>query len=131
MTTICSSTACRLLSPGTNCGQQKETPLLTYKTLGRSLAKYAVPVWNTNDSDTSLEKIQRTHNEALRIITGSHKMSSIDHLHSETKRLLVKDHLNLFSAQYLVHCLDTENVSHHITTVDHPLREIKETVFKL
>ena len=28
--------------------------------------------------DTSLEKIQRTQNEALRIITGSHKMLSID-----------------------------------------------------
>ena len=63
--------------------------------------------------DTSLEKIQRTLNEALRIITGSHKMSSIDHLNSETKMLLVKDHLNLLSAQYLVHCLDTENVYHH------------------
>ena len=27
--------------------------------------------------------------------------------------LLVKDHQNLISAQYLVHCLDTENVCHH------------------
>ena len=70
-----------------------------------------------------------TQNEALRIITGSHKMSSIDHLHSETKMLPVEDHLNLFSAQYLVHCLDTENVCHHITTLDHPPREMKETLF--
>ena len=72
---------------------------------------------------------QRTQNEALRIITGSHKMSSIDHLHSETKMLPVEDHLNLLSAQYLVHCLDTENVCHHITTLDHPPREMKETLF--
>ena len=98
---------------GTNWGQQKETLLLTYKTLGRSIANYAAPVWSTDASDTSMEKIQRTQNEALRIITGSHKMSSIDHLHSETKMLLVKDHLNLISAQYLVHCLDTDNVCHH------------------
>ena len=77
---------------GTNLGQQKETLLLTYKALGRSIANYAAPVTSTNASDTSLEKIQRTHNEALRIITGSHKMSSIDHLHSKTKMLLVKDH---------------------------------------
>ena len=98
---------------GTNWGQHKETLLLTYKTLGRSIAIYAAPVWSTNASDTSLEKIQRTHNEALRIITGSHKMSSIDHLHSETEMLLVKDHLNLLSVQYLVHCLDTDNVYHH------------------
>ena len=100
----------------TNWGQQKETLLLTYKALGRSIAHYAAPVWSTNASDTSLGKIQRTQNEALRIITGSHKMSSIDHLHSETKMLLVEDHMNLLSAQYLVHCLDTENVCHHITT---------------
>ena len=73
---------------GTNWGQQKETLLLTYKALGRSIANYAAPVWSTNASDNSLGKIHRTQNEALRIITGSHKMSSIDHLHSETQMLL-------------------------------------------
>ena len=114
---------------GTNWGQQKETLLLSYKALGRSIANYAAPVWSTNASDTSLRKIQRTYNEALRIITCSHKMSSIDHLHSETNMLLVEDHLNLLSAQYLIHCLDTENVCRHITTMAHPLREMKETLF--
>ena len=114
---------------GTNWRQQKETLLLTYKALGRSIANYAAPAWSTNASDTSLGKIQRTQNEALRNITGSHKMSSIDHLHSETKMLPVEDHLNLLSAQYLVHCLDTENVCHHITKLDHPPREMKETPF--
>ena len=111
---------------GTNWGQQKETLLLTFE---RLIANYAAPVWSTNASDTSLGKIQRTQNEALRIITGSHTMSSIDHLHSETKMLLVEDHLSLLSAQYLVHCLDTKNVCHHITTLDHPPREMKETLF--
>ena len=56
-------------------------------------------------------------------------MSSIDHLHSETKMLLVEDHLDLLSAQYLVHYLDTDNVCHHITMMDHPPREMKETLF--
>ena len=112
-------------------GQQRETLLLTYKALGRSMDNYAEPVWKTDASYTSLEKIQRTENEALRIITGSHKMSSIDHLHSETKILLVKDHLNLLAVQYLVHWLDTDNVYLHITTMDHLLREMKETLFKL
>ena len=81
----------------TNWGQQKETLLLTYKALARSIANYVAPVWSTNASDTSLGKIQRTQNEALRIIIGSHKMSSIDHLHSETKMLRVVDHLSLIS----------------------------------
>ena len=96
---------------GTNWGQQNETLLLTYKALGRSIPNYAAPVWSTNASNTSLGKIQRTQNEALRIITGSHKVSSIDHLHSETKMLLVEDYLNLFSAQYLVHCLHRKCLS--------------------
>ena len=43
--------------------------------------------------------------------------------------LLVKDHMNLLSAQYLVHCLDKENICHHITMMDHPPSEMKETLF--
>ena len=107
---------------GTNWGQQKETLLTTYTALGRSIANYAAPVWSTNASESNIGKIQRAHNEALRIITGSHKMSSIDHLHSDTKMQQVEDHMNLLSAQYLVQCLDTENVCHHITKMDLPPR---------
>ena len=119
---------------GTNWGQQKETLLLTYKALGRSIAHFAAPVWSTNASDTSLGKIQHTQHEALRIIIGSHKMSSIDHLHSETKMLLVDVYLNLISAQYLIHCLDTENVlsPHHLTPEnlwDRPVKTIQELSF--
>ena len=105
---------------GTNWGQQKETLLMTYKALGRSIANYAAPVWSIHASETNIGKIQRAQTEALRIITGSHKMSSIDHIHSETKMLQVEDHQNLLSAQYLVQCLDTENVCHHITKMDLP-----------
>ena len=100
---------------GTNWGQQNETLLMTYKALGRSIANYTAPVWSTNASESNIGKIQRAQNEALRIITGSHKMSSIDHLYSETKMLQVKDNLNILSVQYLVQCLDTENICHHIT----------------
>ena len=66
---------------------------MPYKAIGRSfaIANYAAPV-------------------AFSTITGSHKMSRIDHIHSETEMLQVEDHLNLMSAQYLVHCLDTKNV---------------------
>ena len=56
-------------------------------------------------------------------------MSSNYHQHSETEMPQVEDHLNLLSAKYLVHCLDTENVCHHITEMDHPPREMKETIF--
>ena len=42
---------------GTNWGQQKETLLMTYKALGRSIANYAAPVWSTN---ANIGKIQLT-----------------------------------------------------------------------
>ena len=113
---------------GTNYGQQKEILLITYKALGRLIANYAAHVWSTNASESNIGNIQCAQNEALRSITGSHKMSSIDHLHSETEMLHVEEHMNIISAQYLVQCLDTENVCHHITKMDHPLREMKETI---
>ena len=113
----------------TNWGQQKETLLMAYKAFGISIANYTAPVWSINASESTIDKIQRAQNESLRIITGSHKMSSIDHLHSDTKMLQVEDHLNLLSAQYLVQCLDTENVCDHITKIDLPPREMKETIF--
>ena len=37
--------------------------------------------------------------------------------------------MNLLSAQYLKQCLDTKNVCHHITKMDLPPREMKETIF--
>ena len=92
------------------------------------IANYAAPDWSINASETNVGKIHRAQNEALRIITGSHKMSSIDHIHSETKMLQVEDHMNLLSVQYLVQCLDTENVCHHITKMDLLPKEMKETI---
>ena len=43
------------------------------------------PVWSPNLHDTNYRKIQYTQNEALRIATGCHKMSSIDNLHTEAE----------------------------------------------
>ena len=74
-----------------NRGQQKETLLMTYKALGRSIANYAAHVYSTNANESSIGKIQRAQNEALRIITGLHTMSSIDHIPCETEMLQVED----------------------------------------
>ena len=61
---------------GISWGQQKETLLMTYKAVGRSIINY--------------RNIQYTQNEALRISTGCHKISSVDHLHAEANVLNVK-----------------------------------------
>ena len=50
---------------------------------------------------SSTKCLQSIQNSALRLVSGSHKMASEDHLHSETKMLPVRDHLSMLSAQYL------------------------------
>ena len=107
-------------------GQDKETLLMTYNTLGKSIANYAVPVWSTNASDSSFKKIRTAHNAALTTATGTHKMTSIDHLHQQSLTLRVKDHSDMLSAQYLVNCLEEDHVSHGIT-IQEP-RPMKETL---
>ena len=69
---------------GSSWGQDKETLLLTYNALGKSIVSYAAPVWSTKSSDTSFKKIQTAQNAALRTATDVHKMASIDHLHQES-----------------------------------------------
>ena len=102
---------------------------MTYKAVGRSIINYAAPVWSPNLHDTNYRKIQYTQNEALRIATGCHKMSSIDHLHTEEEMLKVKEHSELLSAQYLARCLEPGNVCHPITTRGTPERQMKETLY--
>ena len=114
---------------GTSWGQQKETLLMTYRAVGRSIINYAAPVWSTNLRDTNYRNIQYTQNEALRITTGCHKMSSVDHLHAEANMLKVKEHSELLSAQYLARCLEPDNVKFCITTREPPKRMMKETLF--
>ena len=114
---------------GTSWGQQKETLLMTYKAVEGLIINYAAPVWSTNLRDTNYRNIQYTQNEALRIATGCHKMSSIDHLHVEAKTLKVREHSELLYAQYLARCLKPGNVCHSITTRETPKRRMKETLF--
>ena len=102
---------------------------MTYNAVVRSIINYAAPVWSTNLRDTNYRNIQYTQNEALRIATDCHKMSSVDHLHVEAKMLKVREHSELLSAQYLARCLEPGNVGHSITTKETSKRRMKETLF--
>ena len=102
---------------------------MTYKVVGRSIINYAAPVWSTKQRDTNYRNIQYTQNEALRIATGCHKMSSVDHLHVKAKMLKVRENSELLSAQYLARCLEPGSVCHSITTRETPKRRMKETLF--
>ena len=84
----------------TSWEQQKETLLMTYNAVGRSIINYDAPVWSRNLRDTNFRNIQYPQNEALRISTGCHKMSSVDHLHVDAEMLKIREHSELLYAQY-------------------------------
>ena len=104
---------------GSSWGQHKETLTLTFKSIIRSLYTYAAPIWFPNSSPSSIAKLQRTQNTALRIASGSHQISSIPHLHQETKVIPVFDHLTLLCKQFLVNALRPNHPSHGVVTNTH------------
>ena len=104
---------------------------MTYKVVGKSCINYAAPVCSTNLRDTNYRNIQYTQNEALRIASGCHNMSSVNHLHAEAKMLNVMEYSELLSAQYLVRCPEPGNVCHSNTTRETHKRRMKETPLML
>ena len=58
-------------------------------------------------------------------------MASIDHLHQEFLTLIVKDHSDMLSAQYLVNCLEEDHVSHGITIQEPKPRPMKKTLHSI
>jgi hypothetical protein len=86
---------------GTSWGQDKETLLMTYKSVCRSTLEYAAPVWSQIISKTKQENLQTVQNQALRVASGCLLMSHQDHLHQETKVLPLKEHSELISKQFL------------------------------
>ena len=113
---------------GTSWGQQKETLIITYKSLIRSLFTYAVPIWYPNTSPTNINKLQTLQNSALRIATGCVKMTDPHHLHTETQTLPINDHLSLLCSQFLARTLIPSHPSHPFTTAPSGPRNIRHTL---
>ena len=61
---------------GTSWGQQKETLLMTYKAVGRSIIYYAAPVWSTNLRDTNYINIQYTQTGGLPLAVTIYPVST-------------------------------------------------------
>ena len=113
---------------GSSWGQNKEALLITYKALIESVMNYAAPIWFPNVSESSIKKLQIVQNTALRIATGCIKMTPIQHLHTESKILHVKGHLNMLCTQFLATCLQPEHPSFASVTCDSGPRRMKETL---
>ena len=113
---------------GSTWGQQKETLLITYKALIKSVLSYAAPIWFPNSSTTAIGKLQSIQNSALRIATGSHKMASVSHLHSETEILPVADSLSLLCRQFLASALRPSHPSFPLVNQTRGPRPMKHTL---
>ena len=111
-------------------GHDKECLTQTFKALIRPFFDYAAPIVYPNYSPTSIHRLQLIQNKCLRLITGSHNASSIDHLHSETQIIPVGRHLHMLSAQYLARALNPSHPSHHLVVTPPPpgQRKLKETL---
>jgi len=94
----------------------------------RSLFLYAAPIWFPNTSSSLVQKLQTIQNSALRIVSGCTKMTSIDHLHEETKMPPVQDHLSLICFQYLTKALQPDNPSHSVFTLISDIKNKKKTL---
>lgn len=116
---------------GSNWGQDKETLTISYKAIGRSVANYGAPVWTPNLKPTGFSKIQTAQNNALRTITGCHKMASIDHLHEETNILPVQPHNTLLSCQFYASAMDPSHPCHYLHSLPPRPRTMKHNLQSL
>ena len=113
---------------GSSWGQDKETMLITYKSLIRSNLDYAAPIWSPNVKPTPLDRLQCIQNASLRVVTGCHKMASEAHLHAETYMLPVSDHLRMISAQFLASCSRASHPSYNVISAPDGPRQMKQTL---
>ena len=113
---------------GSTWGQDKETLILTYKSIGRSVLEYGSPIWSPIISESNWTKIQSTQNQALRIATGNVKMAHQDHLHQETQVLPVKEHTKMTSEQFLLNCHLPNHPGNKQISRPLPARRMKPTI---
>jgi len=113
---------------GTSWGKDKETLLTTFKATAQSLLNYCCPIWTPGLSETNWNELQISQNACLRTSTGCVKMSSADHLHTETKNMPVKEHCSMISKQFLLATTKPDHPNHIDLNEPPPPRIMKETL---
>ena len=114
---------------GSTWGKESEVILSTYKAIGQSIYNYCSPIWSPSIADSKWKELQTPQNGALRTALGCVKMTKIDHLHSESKMMPVKDHCQMLSKQFLLKAQQPNHPCHtdiHNATL--PPRLMKNTL---
>ena len=101
---------------------------MTFKMFIRTLFSFAAPIVYPNYSQSSIKRLQKIQNRALRLALGCHTAASFEHIHNEAMELPVEDHLRLLSAQFLARALQEGHPSHQHVTQDRGRRPMKETL---
>lgn len=109
-------------------GNDKETLLGTYKTIGSSIINYATLIWSLGCSRMHMKNIQTCQNTAVRTITGCLLIFPIEHMHNVTCMLPIKEHNELLSKQYLLGCFPRNHLCSLLLEAESPPRNIK-TIF--
>ena len=113
---------------GATWGQDKETQLLTYRAIGKPVLEYGAQVWSPTISETSRNRLEVVERAALRTATGCHLMTSIDHLHQETRILPVRKHTAMISQQFLAACMQADHPGHRLFDRVAPPRDMKGNI---
>ena len=93
-----------------------------------SVLDYCAPIVYPSYSLSSIEKLQKVQNKALRLATGCHTLAAIEHLHAEAQELTVENHLRLLSDQFLARSLQPDHVSYPYTSLDQGPRRLRHTL---
>lgn len=96
----------------------------------RSILNYAVPIWTPQLSTTNWNILQTTQNAALRVATGCHRMSPIEHLHNETKVLPVREHNIMIIKQYSLSTFSAEHPCNKFIEPEKPPRNLKKNIYR-
>lgn len=110
---------------GSAWGQDKETLIITYKAVARSMLEYGAPIWSPIISDTSWARLQSVQNQGLRTATGCLLMSSQEHLHRECKMISVRTHCTLLTKQHTASCFQNTHPGRRLLNLPEPKRNLK------
>ena len=120
----------RLLS-SRNYALRKESLLMLYKTLIRSVLEYAHPVWYPSASYSSVRRLQVVQNASLRAATGCVASTPSHHLHDECSTLPLSEHLQLLSSQFFLSALCPSHPNHAVHIRALPPRQTVPTLRSL